>query len=93
MPTFSGRRRSTVNGRTLKNTNKLVEDYAALEATKTGFVCASGFNVAASAVRGGRRVVAVVLGSPSAAIRTRITRELLDAGLSGTTPRSATSER
>jgi len=73
----------TVNGRMLKNTNKLIEDYAALEATKTGYVCASGFNVAASAVRGGRRVVAVVLGSPSAAARTRITKELLDAGLSG----------
>jgi D-alanyl-D-alanine carboxypeptidase len=73
----------TVNGRMLKNTNKLVENYAALEATKTGYVCASGFNVAASAVRGGRRVIAVVLGSPSAAVRTRITKELLDAGLSG----------
>lgn len=72
-----------VNGRMLKNTNKLIEDYAALEATKTGYVCASGFNVAASAVRGGRRVVAVVLGSPNAAARTRITKELLDAGLSG----------
>ena len=71
----------TVNGRMLKNTNKLVEDYAGLEATKTGYVCASGFNVAVSVVRGGRRVVGVVLGSPSAATRTRIMRELLDAGL------------
>ena len=71
----------TVNGRMLKNTNKLVEDYAGLEATKTGYVCASGFNVAVSAVRGGRRVVGVVLGSPSAATRTRIMRELLDDGL------------
>jgi D-alanyl-D-alanine carboxypeptidase len=73
----------TVNGRLLKNTNKLIEDYAGLEATKTGYVCASGFNVAVSAVRGGRRVVGVVLGSPSAAARTRITRDLLDMGLSG----------
>ncbi len=73
----------TVNGRLLKNTNKLIEGYAALEATKTGFVCASGFNVAASAVRGGRRVVAVVLGSPSADARNRVTKDLLDAGLSG----------
>src|SRR5918994_290949 len=38
----------TVNGRTLKNTNKLVEDYTGLEASKTGFVCASGFNVTVS---------------------------------------------
>lgn len=72
-----------VDGRTLKNTNKLIEEYTALEATKTGYVCASGFNVAASAVRGGRRVVAVVLGSPSAAARTQLTKELLDTGLSG----------
>lgn len=69
----------------LKNTNKLVEDYAGLEATKTGYVCASGFNVTVSVVRGGRRVVGVVLGSPSAATRTRIMRELLDAGLTGAT--------
>jgi D-alanyl-D-alanine carboxypeptidase len=75
----------TVNGRMLKNTNKLVEDYAGLEATKTGYVCASGFNVAVSVVRGGRRVVGVVLGAPSATTRTRIMRELLDAGLTGTT--------
>nr|WP_246407815.1 D-alanyl-D-alanine carboxypeptidase family protein [Microvirga lupini] len=76
----------TVNGRTLKNTNKLIENYAALEATKTGYVCASGFNVVTSAVRGGRRVIAVVLGSPNAAMRTRTTKELLDAGLSQATP-------
>jgi D-alanyl-D-alanine carboxypeptidase len=74
----------TVNGRLLKNTNKLVESYPGLEATKTGYVCASGFNAVVSAVRGSRRVVGVVLGSPSAATRTLITRRLLDVGLSGT---------
>ncbi|WP_262268507.1 MULTISPECIES: D-alanyl-D-alanine carboxypeptidase family protein [Microvirga] len=72
----------TVNGRMLKNTNKLVEDYAGLEASKTGFVCASGFNVAVSALRGDRRVVGVVLGSPSAATRTLVMRDLLNTGLS-----------
>lgn len=71
-----------VNGRTLRNTNKLVDDYAGLEASKTGYVCASGFNVAVSALRGGRRVVGVVLGSPSAAERTVAMRALLDMGLS-----------
>jgi D-alanyl-D-alanine carboxypeptidase len=71
----------TVNGRMLKNTNKLVEDYAGLEASKTGFVCASGFNVAVSALRGNRRVIGVVLGSPSAATRTLVMRELLNTGL------------
>jgi D-alanyl-D-alanine carboxypeptidase len=73
----------TVNGRMLKNTNKLIEDYAGLEATKTGYVRASGFNAAVSAIRGDRRVVGVVLGAPSAATRTQIMRRLLDRGLSG----------
>jgi D-alanyl-D-alanine carboxypeptidase len=72
----------TVNGRMLKNTNKLVEDYTGLEASKTGFVCASGFNVTVSALRGSRRVIGVVLGSPSAATRTLVMRELLNTGLS-----------
>ncbi|MBA1156216.1 D-alanyl-D-alanine carboxypeptidase family protein [Microvirga mediterraneensis] len=77
----------TVNGRMLKNTNKLVEEYAGLEASKTGYVCASGFNVAVSALRGNRRVIGVVLGAPSAATRTLVMRELLDNGLSeGTSP-------
>ncbi|WP_404290147.1 D-alanyl-D-alanine carboxypeptidase family protein [Microvirga sp. RSM25] len=72
----------TVNGRMLKNTNKLVEDYTGLEASKTGYVCASGFNVTVSALRGNRRVIGVVLGSPSAATRTLVMRELLNTGLS-----------
>jgi D-alanyl-D-alanine carboxypeptidase len=74
-----------VNGRMLKNTNKLVEDYTGLEATKTGYVCSSGFNVAVAAVRGGRHVIGVVLGSASAAARTLIMRGLLDEGLSRAT--------
>jgi len=73
----------TVAGRQLKNTNKLVGTYAGLEATKTGYVCASGFNVAVSAVRGGRRVIGVVMGSPSANSRNEAVRLLLEAGLSG----------
>lgn len=72
----------TVNGRLLKNTNKLVEEYAGLEASKTGYVCASGFNVAVSALRGNRRVIGVVLGAPSAATRSQVMRELLNTGLS-----------
>lgn len=74
-----------VSGRLLKNTNKMMEDYSGLEATKTGYVCASGFNVAVSAIRGNRRVVGVVLGASSAAARTRLTKELLDASLAGAT--------
>ena len=34
---------------------------------KTGFICASGFNLVASATRNGKRLIAVVLGAPSSA--------------------------
>jgi len=71
----------SVAGRQFKNTNKLVGSYAGLEATKTGYVCASGFNVAVSAIRGGRRVVGVVMGAPTAASRNEAMKHLLDAGL------------
>jgi D-alanyl-D-alanine carboxypeptidase len=47
---------------------------------KTGFLCASGFNVVAAASRGGRRLVAVVLGAMSGAERTVKAARLLDAG-------------
>jgi D-alanyl-D-alanine carboxypeptidase len=33
---------------------------------KTGFICSGGFNVVATATRGGRRIITVVMGQPSA---------------------------
>jgi D-alanyl-D-alanine carboxypeptidase len=47
---------------------------------KTGFTCAAGFNVVASATHGGRRLIAVVLGSPSAKERTAEAASLFDRG-------------
>jgi D-alanyl-D-alanine carboxypeptidase len=47
---------------------------------KTGFICESGFNVVASATRDGRKIVAVVLGEPSAASRNQRATDLLDKG-------------
>ena len=54
---------------------------------KTGFICNSGFNVVASATRKKRRLVAVVLGSNSGAVRAKTASALLDKGF---TKRSAT---
>ncbi len=50
---------------TLQNTNGLMGRYAGANGFKTGFVCASGFNVVATASRGGRTLIAVVLGAYS----------------------------
>lgn len=67
---------------TLQNTNGLVGRYSGISGMKTGFVCASGFNVVATATRGGRTLIAVVLGALSGAERTVKAAQLLDEGFS-----------
>lgn len=67
---------------TLQNTNGLVGRYSGVSGMKTGFVCASGFNVVATARRGGRTLIAVVLGALSGAERTVKAAQLLDEGFS-----------
>lgn len=47
---------------------------------KTGFICNSGYNVAASATRRGRTLIAVVLGAASGLERIAFTRQLMDNG-------------
>ena len=47
---------------------------------KTGFICASGYNVVASATRNGRRLIAIVLGSYSGAVRAQKAAALLERG-------------
>jgi len=60
--------------------NGLLGRYPGADGMKTGFTCPAGFNVVASARRGGRRLIAVVLGYPNARARTLKTASLLDAG-------------
>lgn len=64
----------------LNNTNGLVGRYAGIDGMKTGYVCASGFNVVATATRGGKTLIAVVLGALSGAERTVKAAQLLDEG-------------
>jgi D-alanyl-D-alanine carboxypeptidase len=69
--------------RVMPNTNGLIGRYYGAEGMKTGFICSSGFNVVATASRGGRRLLVVVLGAPSAGERTIKAGELLDKGFAG----------
>lgn len=55
--------------RIIRNTNALLVRYPGADGMKTGFICASGFNVVASATRDNRRLIAVVFGAPSSAVR------------------------
>ena len=49
---------------------------------KTGFICASGFNLVATATRNNKRLIAVVLGAPSSAARAMKAAQLLERGFS-----------
>ena len=63
-----------------RNYNTLLGRYPGADGMKTGFICASGFNLVASATRDGRRLIAVVLGAPSSAARALKAAQLLERG-------------
>jgi len=69
-----------IGKRRLRSHNALLRTYDGADGVKTGFICDSGFNVVASATRNGRRLIAIVLGSPSSKTRNRRARDLLDHG-------------
>jgi D-alanyl-D-alanine carboxypeptidase len=66
--------------RIYRNHNNLMGRYEGVDGMKTGFICASGFNVVATATRNGKRLIAVVLGSPSPAVRAVKAAQLFERG-------------
>lgn len=84
--------------RVYRNYNTLIDRYPGADGMKTGFICASGFNLVASASRNGRRLIAVVFGSYSSAVRAQKAAQLLEngfnnSGLSWLTPSFGTVEQ
>ena len=73
-------REDTENKFWLVNTNKLVRFYDGADGLKTGHTDNAGYCLAATAKRNGLRLIAIVLGEPSAAIRNSETMELLNYG-------------
>jgi D-alanyl-D-alanine carboxypeptidase len=66
--------------RVMRNYNSLLARYPGADGMKTGFICASGYNVVASATRNGRRLIAVILGAYSGAVRSQHAAQLLETG-------------
>lgn len=66
------------NGMVLRSHNHLLGRVRGLDGLKTGFTRASGFNLAATAERGGRRVVTVVLGGSSRVARDDLVEALTE---------------
>lgn len=69
--------------RTYPNYNLLLGRFSGADGMKTGYICASGFNLVSSATRGGKSIVAVVLGAKSQEERAGLAANLLQAGFSG----------
>jgi D-alanyl-D-alanine carboxypeptidase len=67
-------------GHTLTTYNGLLSAYEGADGLKTGFTCASGYNLVGSALRDGQRLIGVVLGGRSSAERNGEMARLLDAG-------------
>jgi D-alanyl-D-alanine carboxypeptidase len=65
------------------NYNILLGRYSGADGMKTGFICASGFNLVGSATRNGRTIISVVLGAKSQVERAELAASLLQAGMKG----------
>jgi D-alanyl-D-alanine carboxypeptidase len=77
---FFGLKDFVFHGKVLPNHNHLVARMPGVDGMKTGYTSLAGFNLVASGVRGGHRLITVVLGGPSVAARDENVEELLDAG-------------
>ena len=67
-------------GKRVWNTNRLLRSYRGADGIKTGYTRAAGYNLAASAQRGQKRILAVQFGASSSADRSRRVARLLDIG-------------
>ncbi|WP_237476700.1 D-alanyl-D-alanine carboxypeptidase [Lichenibacterium dinghuense] len=65
-------------GETIGTHNHLMARMQGMDGIKTGYTNASGFNLLSSVQRGGRHVVAVVMGGKSAASRDNVMEGLLE---------------
>jgi D-alanyl-D-alanine carboxypeptidase len=70
----------TFRGRVMGNHNRLLGRMDGVDGLKTGFTNASGYNLAVSGVRDGRRLIAIVMGGPSGAWRDNNAQGLLLTG-------------
>jgi D-alanyl-D-alanine carboxypeptidase len=68
--------------RLIRNHNKLIDHYAGADGMKTGFICAGGYNIVATATRGSKKLIVVVLGGRSNASRNEDAAKLFEKGFS-----------
>jgi D-alanyl-D-alanine carboxypeptidase len=75
---FFANRSFEYNGTVYRSTNKLLSNYPGMNGIKTGYIRASGFNLAASVQRDGQHIIAVILGGKTGRKRDAKMRRILD---------------
>lgn len=68
------------HGVTTVNKNPLLNSFPGADGLKTGWVRASGYNLISTAKRDNTRLLAVVMGAKSPAVRAKESRRLMEAG-------------
>ena len=63
-----------------RNHNRLLKNYPGTDGIKTGYIRASGFNLAASVHRDGHHIIGIVFGGRTSKVRDAHMRALLDKG-------------
>ena len=77
---YFGIKNWTYNGKTYTNGNRLLATYPGCDGMKTGFTNKSKYSLVATAVRGDRRLISVVLGAENKDVRADVTTQLLNRG-------------
>ena len=80
---YFGTERFYWGGSSLANHNRLLGSYPGVDGIKTGYTHAAGFNLVASAMRDGRRLIGVVMGASSSGTRSLLMTSMLDQAFSG----------
>jgi len=75
---YFARTQFTFRGTTFRSHNKVLQKYNGADGLKTGYISASGFNIAVSAVRGHNRIVGILFGGRTAKTRDRHIQSLMD---------------
>ncbi|WP_271170031.1 D-alanyl-D-alanine carboxypeptidase family protein [Hansschlegelia plantiphila] len=77
-----------IGNRILRNHNGLLGRYPEADGMKTGYTCSAGFNVVASATRGQRQLVTVVLGAETPIRRSETAIDAFERGFQATSART-----
>ncbi len=77
---FHSARTVTIHNHTSENKNPQLGRYKGADGLKTGWTTASGYNIITTARRGKTRLIAVLLGAPSAQVRAQEIDRLMNGG-------------